>query len=317
MQIAQRLFQGVEIGRGEMEGLITYHRTDSTTLSEKALTESARVITEMFGPEYYAGPRRYATKVKNAQEAHEAIRPTDFRLAPQQLAGILDADDLRLYELIWKRTMASQMVDARVQKTTLEFTVHDRVGTGRVHREREDDRVRRVPPRVRRGQRRSAGGARGSGNAAAGGARGRSRARRRRLRARSAAARRRSRSGTKRCRRRASPKPRSSRSSSRRASAGRPPTPRSSRPSSGASTCSGRARRSSRASRRLRSPSCCAATSPTTSTSGSPRRWRRRSTRSRTASRAGSSSSAASTAATASTRASRGSPARRRTSTTR
>ncbi len=123
MQLAQRLFQGVEIGRGEMEGLITYHRTDSTTLSQKALTESARVISEMFGPEYYAGARRYATKVKNAQEAHEAIRPTDFRLAPQQLVGILDSDDLRLYELIWKRTMASQMVDARVQKTTLEFTV--------------------------------------------------------------------------------------------------------------------------------------------------------------------------------------------------
>src|SRR3954470_1088302 len=123
MQIAQRLFQGVEIGRGEMEGLITYHRTDSTTLSQKALTESARVIAEMFGPEYFDGPRRYATKVKNAQEAHEAIRPTDFRLAPQQLAGILDSDDLRLYDLIWKRTMASQIVDARVQKTTLEFTV--------------------------------------------------------------------------------------------------------------------------------------------------------------------------------------------------
>src|SRR5262245_28531027 len=122
MQIAQRLFQGVEIGRGEMEGLITYHRTDSTTLSDKALTESARVITQLFGPEYYGGARRYATKVKNAQEAHEAIRPTDFRLAPQQLAGVLDSDELRLYELIWKRTMASQMLDARVQKTTLEFT---------------------------------------------------------------------------------------------------------------------------------------------------------------------------------------------------
>jgi DNA topoisomerase I len=128
MQIAQRLFQGVEIGRGEMEGLITCHRTDSTTLSQKALTESARVISEMFGSEYYSGPRRYATKVKNAQEAHEAIRPTDFRLAPQQLSGILDPDDLRLYQLIWKRTMASQMVDARVQKTTLEFTVNTESG---------------------------------------------------------------------------------------------------------------------------------------------------------------------------------------------
>jgi DNA topoisomerase-1 len=123
MQIAQRLFQGVEIGKGEMEGLITYHRTDSTTLGDKALGESARVIKELFGPEYYSGPRRYATKVKNAQEAHEAIRPTDFRLAPQQLAGILESDELRLYELIWKRTMASQMVDARVQRTSVEFTV--------------------------------------------------------------------------------------------------------------------------------------------------------------------------------------------------
>jgi DNA topoisomerase-1 len=105
-----------------MEGLITYHRTDSTTLSDKALNESARVIREMFGAEYYDGARRYATRVKNAQEAHEAIRPTDFRLAPSQLEGALDPDDLRVYELIWKRTMASQMVDARVLRTTLEIS---------------------------------------------------------------------------------------------------------------------------------------------------------------------------------------------------
>ena len=104
MQIAQRLFQGVELGNGEIEGLITYHRTDSTTLSEKALGEAARVIGGMFGDEYYTGPRRYQTRVKNAQEAHEAIRPTDFRLAPQQLAGVLDAGELRVYELVWKRT---------------------------------------------------------------------------------------------------------------------------------------------------------------------------------------------------------------------
>lgn len=122
MQIAQRLFQGVELGNGEIEGLITYHRTDSTTLSEKALGEAARVIGGMFGDEYYTGPRRYQTRVKNAQEAHEAIRPTDFRLAPQQLAGVLDADELRVYELVWKRTMASQMPDARVLKTSVEIT---------------------------------------------------------------------------------------------------------------------------------------------------------------------------------------------------
>src|SRR5918996_84634 len=97
MQAAQRLFQGVDIGNGEMEGLITYHRTDSTTLSDKALQESARVIREMFGGEYYDGPRRYQTRVKNAQEAHEAIRPTDFRLAPSQLERILDPEDLKIY----------------------------------------------------------------------------------------------------------------------------------------------------------------------------------------------------------------------------
>ena len=121
MQAAQRLFQGVDVGNGEMEGLITYHRTDSTTLSEKALQESARVIREMFGAEYHDAPRRYQTRVKNAQEAHEAIRPSDFRLAPSQLEGILDPDNLRLYDLIWKRTMASQMVDARVLRTTIEI----------------------------------------------------------------------------------------------------------------------------------------------------------------------------------------------------
>jgi DNA topoisomerase-1 len=122
MQAAQRLFQGVDIGNGQMEGLITYHRTDSTTLSDKALNESARVIREMFGAEYYDGPRRYQTKVKNAQEAHEAIRPTDFRLAPSDVQRVLDPDDLKLYDLIWKRTMASQMVDARVLRTSVELS---------------------------------------------------------------------------------------------------------------------------------------------------------------------------------------------------
>jgi len=117
MQAAQRLFQ---------EGHISYHRTDSTTLSEKALGESAAAIRDMFGGEYYSGPRRYATKVKNAQEAHEAIRPSDFADTPVSMERTLDRDDLRVYELIWKRTMASQMVDARVQRTSIEIS-----GTGR------------------------------------------------------------------------------------------------------------------------------------------------------------------------------------------
>ncbi|MGE3402936.1 MAG: type I DNA topoisomerase [Vicinamibacterales bacterium] len=122
MQAAQRLFQGVDVGDGQMEGLISYHRTDSTTLSDKALQESARAIREMFGGDYYDGPRRYQTRVKNAQEAHEAIRPTDFARTPGQLEGVIDSDDLRLYELIWKRTMASQMVDARVLRTSMEIS---------------------------------------------------------------------------------------------------------------------------------------------------------------------------------------------------
>ncbi len=131
MSIAQRLFQGVEVGGGQMEGLISYHRTDSTTLSEKALRESGRVIRELFGGEYYRGPRQYQTKVRNAQEAHEAIRPTDFTLTPQELErrGVLDADDLRLYELIWKRTIASQMADAQLLRTTLEISAATGDGT--------------------------------------------------------------------------------------------------------------------------------------------------------------------------------------------
>src|SRR5687767_10049082 len=123
MQIAQRLFQGVDAVDGQ-GGLITYHRTDSTTLSDKALQESARVIRSMFGSEYYDAPRRYQTRVKNAQEAHEAIRPTNFNLTPSQLEGVLDIDEQRIYELIWKRTMASQMVDARVLRTSMEISAN-------------------------------------------------------------------------------------------------------------------------------------------------------------------------------------------------
>jgi DNA topoisomerase-1 len=130
MRIAQRLKDGVELADGTIEGIITYHRTDSTTISEKALQESGRTIREMFGDEYYAGPRRYQTQVRNAQEAHEAIRPTDFTVTPQSLVNILEPDELKLYDLIWKRTMASQMPDARVLKTTVEFTASGPAGEG-------------------------------------------------------------------------------------------------------------------------------------------------------------------------------------------
>ena len=122
MQVAQRLFQGVDLDQGDLEGLISYHRTDSTTLSEKALSEAARVVREMYGDDFHKGPRQYQTKVRNAQEAHEAIRPTEFRRTPAALERVLENDELRIYELIWKRAVASQMTDARLLRTTVEIT---------------------------------------------------------------------------------------------------------------------------------------------------------------------------------------------------
>ncbi|MGZ8475297.1 MAG: type I DNA topoisomerase, partial [Candidatus Limnocylindria bacterium] len=113
MSAAQRLFQ---------EGIISYHRTDSTTLSERSLREAAAAIRDLYGPEFYGGARQYQTKVKNAQEAHEAIRPTDFGQTPSSLQQRLGNDEQRLYDLIWKRAVASQMADARLLRTTLEIT---------------------------------------------------------------------------------------------------------------------------------------------------------------------------------------------------
>jgi DNA topoisomerase-1 len=113
MSAAQRLFQ---------EGIISYHRTDSTTLSERSLGEAAGAISALYGSDFYGGPRQYRTRVKNAQEAHEAIRPTDFRRTPDALGGRLGSDEQRLYDLIWKRAVASQMGDARLLRTTVEIT---------------------------------------------------------------------------------------------------------------------------------------------------------------------------------------------------
>ena len=122
MSVAQRLFQGVDLGGGDLEGLISYHRTDSTTLSDKALAEAGKAVREMYGPDYHKGPRQYQTKVRNAQEAHEAIRPTDFRRTPQALERVLESDELKLYELVWKRAVASQMSDAQLLRTAVEIT---------------------------------------------------------------------------------------------------------------------------------------------------------------------------------------------------
>ena len=121
MQIAQRLFQGMDLGGGELEGVISYHRTDSTTLSQKALSEAATAVKELYGPEYH-NQRQYQTKVRNAQEAHEAIRPTHFHRTPASLEKILESDELKVYELIWKRAVASQMADAKMLRTSVEIT---------------------------------------------------------------------------------------------------------------------------------------------------------------------------------------------------
>ena len=165
MQIAQRLFQGMEVGGGEIEGLITYHRTDSTTLSEKALTESARVIHDMFGADYHSGARHYKTKVKNAQEAHEAIRPTDFRQTPQRLASILEPDELRLYEPdLEAHDGVADGGRAGHQDVARDLGAGRRRRHGYLHRLRQGDRVCRLPPRLRRGQRRPGSGAGGSGD---------------------------------------------------------------------------------------------------------------------------------------------------------
>ena len=108
MQVAQRLYEN---------GYITYMRTDSTNLSDTALDAARAQARELYGPDYVPpAPRRYAKKVKNAQEAHEAIRPAgDAFRTPEQVASQLGADERRLYELVWKRTVASQMADARGQ----------------------------------------------------------------------------------------------------------------------------------------------------------------------------------------------------------
>ena len=123
MRIAQRLYEGVSVGGGVREGLITYMRTDSLTLSEKALAESAAFIAKTFGAEYTDGPRRYKTKSKGAQEAHEAIRPTVVGRTPEDVARYLDAEELSVYRLIWNRTVASQMTPAKLDKTAVDFAV--------------------------------------------------------------------------------------------------------------------------------------------------------------------------------------------------
>ena len=126
MRTAQRLFEGVSLD-GETVGLITYMRTDSVQLSGEALAACRRQIAQVYGDRYLPEkPRAYKTRTKNAQEAHEAIRPTDVGRTPQAVGRFLDDDQRRLYELIWKRTLASQMASALLDRVTAEIASADR-----------------------------------------------------------------------------------------------------------------------------------------------------------------------------------------------
>lgn len=125
MIVAQRLYEGIDTGDGAT-GLITYMRTDSVTLANEALTEIREVIASRFGNENVPeSPRVYKTKAKNAQEAHEAIRPTSVARAPDDIQQFLDRDQFRLYELIWKRTLASQMIPAVYDTVALDLVPKD------------------------------------------------------------------------------------------------------------------------------------------------------------------------------------------------
>jgi DNA topoisomerase-1 len=121
MSVAQELYEGVDLGDGQREGLITYMRTDSLHLSERALREARDVLVELYGPDYaLPKPRRFKTRSKAAQEAHEAIRPTVLARKPQDVRPCLGEDQFNLYDLIWKRTLACQMPQAQVRRTYAE-----------------------------------------------------------------------------------------------------------------------------------------------------------------------------------------------------
>ena len=126
MSTAQKLYEGIDIGQGSV-GLITYMRTDSVALSTVATNEAREVISQRFGQEYSLDhPRVYKSKAKNAQEAHEAIRPTTIANTPEKLKSFLSSDQFRLYQLIWTRTVASQMAAAVLEATTVDLTAGER-----------------------------------------------------------------------------------------------------------------------------------------------------------------------------------------------
>jgi DNA topoisomerase-1 len=121
MQVAQRLYEGIDIG-GETTGLISYMRTDSVNLSDEAVNQARTLIGNDYGADYVPDkPRQHRSSARNAQEAHEAIRPTDMQRRPDQMRAHLDDEQSRLYELIWKRAVASQMASARLDQVGIDI----------------------------------------------------------------------------------------------------------------------------------------------------------------------------------------------------
>lgn len=134
MQIAQKLYEGIDI-RGETTGLITYMRTDSVHLSNDAITDARAFIQKDYGAPYLpAQPRAYKSQAKNAQEAHEAIRPTRLDWKPQDVSAYLSAEQQKLYDLIWKRTIASQMESALFDQVSADIAATDPLNQGAVFR---------------------------------------------------------------------------------------------------------------------------------------------------------------------------------------
>jgi len=121
MATAQKLYEGIDIGEGTV-GLITYMRTDSVVLSNQALDEAQQVITSLYGKEYALDkPRLFKNRAKNAQEAHEAVRPTYIAKTPAEMKQYLSSDQFKLYDLIWKRTVACQMAEAKLDQTSVDI----------------------------------------------------------------------------------------------------------------------------------------------------------------------------------------------------
>jgi DNA topoisomerase-1 len=125
MRVAQRLYEGVDVG-GETVGLITYMRTDGVQLSQEAIVAARKLVAAEHGARYVPSePRQYKSTAKNAQEAHEAIRPSDITRKPADVARYLEADEARLYDLIWKRTVASQMASAELDQVGIDIVSKD------------------------------------------------------------------------------------------------------------------------------------------------------------------------------------------------